>query len=275
MFGTGARKLSGVLLVPLIAIVSRGAFSQDVTFSKVRYASIEQPRETDVTLSLTESKIVVKSKKASKKVKACNNEISYSSIDSMSYAAATRHRLGEGGALAGFSLGASAVIMATKTTSYWLRIDYHEGETKRVAILQLDKSEYENALTALKSKSGKQIATLDSKTPNELLPTAGSKNVDKVVPFGMEEVVAALRPAMESYGCKVTTARKGLIQCKRARAYSERTGAGAEKITARLEPKGAQTRVRIQTGKGMVGRLGKRNWSTPIYQAMLKTLQER
>jgi hypothetical protein len=275
MFGSTARKLSGVLLVPLVAIVSRGAFSQDVTFSKVWYASSEQHTEVPVTLSLTESKIVIKSKKASKKAQACNNEISYSSIDSMSYAAATRHRLGEGGALAGLSLGASAVIMATKTTSYWLRIGYHEGETKRVAILQLDKSEYENVLTALKSKSGKPIVTLDSKTSNELLPTAGSKNVDEVVPFEMEKVAAALRPAMESHGCKVTAARKGLLECKRPRRYSERTGSGAEKITAKLEPKGAKTRVRIKTGKGMLGRLGKRNWSTPIYQAMLKTLQER
>jgi hypothetical protein len=35
---------------------------------------------------------------------------------------------------------------------------------------------------------------------------------------------------------------------------------------------GDQTRVRIWTGKGFSGRGGKKNWSMPIYQEMLKGL---
>jgi hypothetical protein len=39
-----------------------------------------------------------------------------------------------------------------------------------------------------------------------------------------------------------------------------------------LEAQGSKTRVQIKTGKGFYGRLGKKDWSIPIYQLMIKNL---
>jgi hypothetical protein len=104
---------------------------------------------------------------------------------------------------------------------------------------------------------------------------AESRDVDEVIPFAMDKVMTALKPAMVSAGCKVTEATANRLECKRARVYSQEVSdTGGEKVTALLEGKGDQTRVRISTGKGFYGRLGKKNWSTPIYQEMLKSLQK-
>jgi hypothetical protein len=259
------RMLSLALVLAFVSV----CLAQDVTFRKTKYSSVKQPQEADVALTITDSKILIKGKKA----KGIDMEIPYSSIDAMSYERATRHRVGEGAGLMAVSLGAGAVLMTTKTASYWLEIDYHEGDAKQLTVLRLDKSEYENVIAALEARTGKHIAVVDPKT-SSLNPTAESKDMDEVIPFGMDKVAAALKSAMESEGCKVTDVNASRIECKRARGHSELTGTGAEKVTATLEAKGEQTRVRIWTGKGFAGRVGKKNWSTPIYQEMMKSLQK-
>jgi hypothetical protein len=55
----------------------------------------------------------------------------------MSYEFASRHRVQEGSAVAGLSLAGGAILMATKTKSYWLYLDYHEGDAKQSTILRL------------------------------------------------------------------------------------------------------------------------------------------
>jgi hypothetical protein len=109
-------------------------------------------------------------------------------------------------------------------------------------------------------------------SPSEL--NGESRDVDEVVPFAMAKVVGALKSAMEGAGCKVTEASDNRIECKRSRVYSqEASDTGGEKVTSVLEGQGDQTRIRISTGKGFYGRLGKKNWSSPIYREMLKGLQ--
>jgi hypothetical protein len=49
---------------------------------------------------------------------------------------------------------------------------------------------------------------------------------------------------------------------------------GGESVTAELESHGSQTQVRITTGKGFYGRLSKKNWSTPMFEAMMRALQQ-
>jgi len=259
-------------LALLLALVPAG-MAQDVTFSKTRYSSPKQRAEVFVNLSITDSKILIKSKKVSKKIPTIDMEIPFSSIDAMSYELASRHRVQEGTAVMAVSLGAGAIVMGTKTKSHWLAIDYHEGAAKQSTVLQLDKSEYENVIATLEARTGKHITVLDSKT-SSLNPTKMSKDMDEVIPFGMDKVVAALKPAMESVGCKVKKATDTRIECKRDRGYSEQTGGGGEKVTATLEAQGAQTHIRIWTGKGFTGKVGKDNWSTPVYQELMKILQE-
>jgi hypothetical protein len=101
-------------------------------------------------------------------------------------------------------------------------------------------------------------------------------NVDEVVPFAMDRVVAALKAAMESEDCKVTSETPDRIECRRTRVYrdSKHDASGGESVTAALEAKGDQTHIAITTGLGFYGRLGKKNWSTPIYEEMIRNLQK-
>jgi hypothetical protein len=102
-------------------------------------------------------------------------------------------------------------------------------------------------------------------------------DVDEVVPFAIDLVAAALKPAMESHDCKVTEVTSNRIACKRPRAHAtwSNGGAGGETVTASLEAKSDQTHVTITTDQGSNARLtGKKNWSTPIFEEMMKSLQK-
>ena len=117
-------------------------------------------------------------------------------------------------------------------------------------------------------------ASFDSVT-SSFDPQWMSVDVDEVVPFAMDKVIAALKPAMESQNCNVSLADSSRIECKRPRENdsSKHKGFGGESVTAKLEAKGDQTRVSITTGLGFYGRLAKGNWSTPVYLEMMRNLQ--
>jgi hypothetical protein len=119
------------------------------------------------------------------------------------------------------------------------------------------------------------IKTLEAATIDSDNKSAAPEDVDSTIPYDMEKVMAALKPAMESMNCNVKEATATRVECKRPRVYanSQHAGSGGESVTAELEAQGNQTRIHITTGKGFYGRLGKVNWSTPIYQQMLKNLQ--
>jgi hypothetical protein len=244
----------------------------DTTFEKTRYSSVKQPIEVGVRLTITDSKILIRSTKVGRKMEPVDIEIPFSSIDSMSYELAERHRTKEGAAVMGVSLGAGAVLMATKTKSYWLDIESHEGDAKQSTVLRLDKSEYKDVISTLERATGKQITLVESKGA-PFNPTAGSKDIDEVIAFRMDDVVPALKLAMENEGCIVKHSTASRLECNRKRGVSERTG-GGEKVTATLEAEGEQTHVRIWTGKHFSERTGRDNWSTPVYNEMLKSLQK-
>jgi hypothetical protein len=242
------------------------SLAQDVTFSRTRFSSVKQPKEADVALTVTDSRILIQGKEAN----GIALEIPFASIDSMSYEVAARHRVAEGAMIG------SLALMTVKTKSHWLDIEYREGDAKQLTTLRLDKSEYKKVIATLEARTGKQIATLKSNR-SRFNPTAGSKDMDEVIPFRMDTVAAALKPAMESVGCNVTHVTASHLECKREWAKgrdTERTGAGGERVTASLESKGEQTRVRIATEKGVRGRMVKKNWSTPIYNEMMKSLEK-
>jgi hypothetical protein len=87
--------------------------------------------------------------------------------------------------------------------------------------------------------------------------------------------MAALETGMQTQNCHVTEKTAEQIECKRPRLMTASSpDLGGESVTAILEANGNQTHVRITTGKGFVGRLAKKNWSTPVFEAMLKSLQQ-
>jgi hypothetical protein len=67
--------------------------------------------------------------------------------------------------------------------------------------------------------------------------------------------------------CKVSKPTGDRLECNRALRPVDSIG-GCEVVIAILEPQGQQTQVKIKTEKG----LG-RNWSSPIFSEMLRTLQ--
>lgn len=104
-------------------------------------------------------------------------------------------------------------------------------------------------------------------------PSKGSKNIDQTVAYPMDKVLEAAKQALATYGCNVKKERADYLECTRDRHVGVFVGAGGEKVTVKLSAKDSETRVEIKTGKGFVGRLGKKNWSTPIFDEMMKTLK--
>jgi hypothetical protein len=112
-------------------------------------------------------------------------------------------------------------------------------------------------------------ATIDTETKS-----VGSEDVDSIIPFEVDKVTAALKPAMESVDCKVEESTATRIECKRPRSTVGHYVYGGESVTAMLEAQGSKTRVVITTGKGFYGRLRKKNWSIPVYQQLVKNLEQ-
>ena len=104
-------------------------------------------------------------------------------------------------------------------------------------------------------------------------PSKGSKDVDRTVSYPMAQVLEAAKQAVATYGCDIKKETADYVECTRDRHIGAFVGSGGEKITVRLNTQGTETRVVIKTGKGFVGRLGKKNWSTPVFEDMLATLK--
>lgn len=69
-------------------------------------------------------------------------EVSYSSIEKLSYEQASRHLVKEGAILMIASLGAGGIVMLTKSKNRWLYVDYKDVYNKTVGlILKLDKAD--------------------------------------------------------------------------------------------------------------------------------------
>ena len=134
-------------------------------------------------------------------------------------------------------------------------------------VLRLDKTEYREVVAALTARSGKRVEML---APGSTLidPTVGSHDEDRVMPFPIDQVRAALKPAMEHCFCKVSDPKLDRVRCTRSIRPVDSIG-GSEVVTAVLEAQGQQTQVLIKTEKGVFGR----NWSSPVYLEMLRTLR--
>ena len=80
-------------------------------------------------------------------------------------------------------------------------------------------------IAVLETRTGKKVEMREAKT-SELNPTTESRDMDEVVPYVMDKVLAALKPAMEAEGCNVKEGSSTRVLCKREWGGSERTGTG-------------------------------------------------
>ena len=104
-------------------------------------------------------------------------------------------------------------------------------------------------------------------------PTKGSKDINEVIEYPMAKVLEAAKQAVATYGCEIKKEKSDQFECTRSRHIGAFVGSGGEKVTVQLSPEGAGTKVLIKTGKGFVGRLGKKNWSTPIFNEIVRILK--
>ncbi len=104
-------------------------------------------------------------------------------------------------------------------------------------------------------------------------PSKGSKDVEQTVAYPMAAVLDAAKQALATFGCDIKKEKPDYLECTRDRHVGVMMGSGGEKVTVQLAADGNQTRVAVKTGKGFMGRLGKKNWSTPIFNDMIKTLK--
>ena len=97
--------------------------------------------------------------------------------------------------------------------------------------------------------------------------------MNEVVQYPMDGVQRAVKTGMETYGFDIKQEKQDYLEGTRSRHVGVFVGSGGEKVTVKLSPESGGTRVQIQTGKGFVGRAGKKNWSTPIFNEALKVLK--
>jgi hypothetical protein len=129
------------------------------------------------------------------------------------------------------------------------------------------------AVSVVSLAQPQQALTAASQEEKKDDPTRDSKDVDQTVAYPVAKVLEAARQALTTYGCDVKKEKPDYLECTRSRHVGVMVGSGGEKVTVQLTDKGAETRVQIKTGKGFVGRLGKKHWSTPIFGDMMTTLK--
>ncbi|MGA2275330.1 MAG: hypothetical protein ABSH00_17390 [Bryobacteraceae bacterium] len=239
----------------LVLVLLGVASAEDLIFKKSKVTTAAGQRETPVDLIVSDHGVTVRGKSGT----SVNTELPYSAIGKISYAFIDQRRL----ELAPL-LGLSAAF--TRRLSHWLVIESGTPVALRSTVLRLDKTEYREIISALNSRSGKRVEVLEPHN-TVLDPTAGSHDEDETVPFRIDAVFAALKPAMESVGCKVGRSTSGHVECKRGPHLKGPLRPGGELITATLEAKGVETRVQIRTSRGMG-----HDWSSPVYRELRKRL---
>lgn len=231
--------------------------AEDITFKKTFLSSPKDGKDVAVDLTITDSELRIRSSASQHKDgNPVDLDVPYTAIGKISYAFTERRtvlRVALGGGL------------AAKARSHWLIIAPPTGASP-VAILRLDERQFRDVISTLNTKSGKRVEVLDPNDPT-IDPTVGSQDVVEKVPFSADQVMRALKTAMEQYSCKIAKTEPNRIECGRGLMPKGAVG-GGERVIAMLEQIGPETRVQIQTRRG----LGK-NWSAPVFREMKKHLE--
>ena len=238
-----------------LALVLLGvSYAQEAVFERSAWMGAGAVKTTPVEVIVSSTGVTIRSKD---KTPSVILDLPYRSINNLGYTY-VEHRK---------SALLPVPALFIKGQSHWLVIESNAGPGSQPTVLRLDKTEYREVIAALTAKSGKRVEML---APGSTLvdPTVGSHDEDQIVSFPIDQVRAALKPAMEHCLCKVSKSKVDRLKCTRGLRPPDSIG-GGEGVTATLEPQGQQTQVQIRTEKGLFGK----NWSSPIYLEMLRTLQ--
>lgn len=244
------------LVFALITLAVPGQ-AEDITFKRTFLSLPNDGKDVAVELTISDSGLRIRSSASQQKDgNPVDLDVPYTAIGKISYAFTERRTVTR------VALGG---LLAAKSRSHWLIIAPPNGVSP-VAILRLDGNKFRDVISTLNARSGKRVEVLDPNDPT-LDPTAGSQDMVENVLFRADQVMAALKTAMEQYSCKIVKAEPNRIECGRGLRPKGGVG-GGETVIAMLEQIGQETRVQIQTRRG----LGK-NWSAPVFREMRKHLE--
>ncbi len=117
-----------ISLFATIVFLTASARGDGITFGKAKVSSLTQNSETDVDLTISDSQMTIQGKKGSR----IKTEIPYSAIQKMSYGQIKHHRILSGAAVMPISPGMGALIMASKSKTNYLIVDYVSGENREI-----------------------------------------------------------------------------------------------------------------------------------------------
>ena len=143
----------------IVTLIAAGAgFGHAQTFQKVKMIDArDQEVAAELTLDQTGKRLSVKPAKGEAV------EVPYCNIDKLAYERSAHHRVKQGAIVMVASLGAGAIVMATKSKNHWFYVDYKDaGGASKGLVLKLDKSDYEKILQLAKDQTGKDVETLRS-----------------------------------------------------------------------------------------------------------------
>jgi len=154
--GSGGKTVNKSLVAILAALaLAFPGFADETVFRTVKLADAKG-KQTDAALVFSdENKDVV--------VRVADRDIAtipYDKIDKFSYEYTKKHRITQGAIVMAASLGVGAIVMLTKSKSHWLYIDFHEQDAPKTIVLRMDKKDYQNIFSAVKTHTGKEVQFL-------------------------------------------------------------------------------------------------------------------
>ena len=87
-------------------------------------------------------------------------QIPYDAIDKFSYQFSKKHRFMEGALVMVAWIPAGLVVMATKSKSHWLYIDYKQDGVPTELVVRLHKREYKRVLETAQRETGKNVENI-------------------------------------------------------------------------------------------------------------------
>jgi hypothetical protein len=89
-------------------------------------------------------------------------------VTGLSYGSEAHHRIGTGVAVAFLSLGAGAILMATKSKKHFIGINWDADGVKGGIAMRVDKGEYRGLIASLEGVTGKSVVNTDQTVATKL-----------------------------------------------------------------------------------------------------------